>query len=254
MDLTLRDRFLERWRRYFGGEELPLAFWYTDEETAVPLVSAHKDRHCLLAELARVRAGEPLRFGATSFACLGGRRYAGYGEKLRPNFEYFLSTGIPGQLEGERYKKSPEIVREWLAHAPAFRAPGRFLVFKRWDQLAAADAPAVAVFFARPDALAGLFTLAGYPTADEAAVVAPFGAGCSTLVQRPYLEQVRTEPRAVLGTFDVSARPFVPADVLSFAVPVAKLAAMVDDMDESFLTTHSWELVRERLHPATPTS
>lgn len=30
-----------------------------------------------------------------------------------PNFEYFLSCGIPGKLEGERYKKTPELVRSW---------------------------------------------------------------------------------------------------------------------------------------------
>jgi len=32
-----------------------------------------------------------------------------------PHFEYFLSCGIPGKLEGERYKKSPELVKEFRA-------------------------------------------------------------------------------------------------------------------------------------------
>jgi len=26
---------------------------------------------------------------------------------------YFLSCGLPGTVEGERYKKSPELVRAW---------------------------------------------------------------------------------------------------------------------------------------------
>ena len=52
---------------------------------------------------------------------------------------------------------------------------------------------------------------------------------------------------AVLGMFDVSARPFVKDGVLSFAVPIKKLERMVDDMDESFLITPSWDKVRGRL-------
>jgi hypothetical protein len=47
--------------------------------------------------------------------------------------------------------------------------------------------------------------------------------------------------------FDVSARPFVPERVLSFAAPMAKFARMVDDMEESFLITGSWAKVRSRI-------
>jgi len=249
MDLAFRDRFTDRWHRYFGAEELPLTFHYTDREDGPPPVEPVKERRCLLAELARARGGEPLRFGADSFGCPGGRRYAGFDERLRPDFEYFLSCGIPGRMEGERYKKSPEIVRDLLARAQGFRAPARFLVVKRWDTLEAGDEPEVAAFFARPDALAGLFTLAGFPSADDL-VVAPFGAGCSTIIQRPFLERDRESPRAVLGMFDVSARPHVPAETLCFSVPISLLRRMTDDMDESFLITDSWEKVRRRLRPA----
>ena len=47
--------------------------------------------------------------------------------------------------------------------------------------------------------------------------------------------------------FDVSARPFVPAGVLTFAAPMAKFARMVDNMEESFLITDSWAQVRRRI-------
>ncbi len=248
MDIAVRDQFMTLWRKYFGKEELPLALFYTDRESDSPLVVASQERRCMVSELGRAReGGETLRFGAGSFACLGGRRYAGYSDRLRPKFEYFLSCGIPGEMEGERYKKTPELVRELLARAPAFRAPKPYLVVKRWDTLTTEDDPEVAVFFARPDALSGLFTLSGYDTADDEAVIAPFGAGCSTIIQRPYLERERPTPRAVLGLFDVSARPSVPADTLTFAVPYDKLLSMMNNMDESFLITESWAAVRKRL-------
>jgi hypothetical protein len=248
MDITLRDRFLTLWRKYFGEEELPLVLFYTDRESDGPLVVASQKWRCMVGELARAReGGETLRFGSGSFACMGGKRYAGYSDRLRPKFEYFLSCGIPGEMEGERYKKTPELVRELLARAPTFRAPKPYLIVKRWDKLAPHDDPEVAVFFARPDALAGLFTLTGYDTSDDESVIAPFGAGCATIIQRPYLERERPAPRAVLGLFDVSARPSLPADRLSFAVPYRKLLSMMNDMDESFLITESWAAVQKRL-------
>jgi hypothetical protein len=47
--------------------------------------------------------------------------------------------------------------------------------------------------------------------------------------------------------FDVSARPHVPPNVLSFAIPMAKFTHMVNNMEESFLITRSWQKVRERI-------
>ena len=32
MDAKLRDGFVEKWEKYFGGAALPIAFWYTDDE------------------------------------------------------------------------------------------------------------------------------------------------------------------------------------------------------------------------------
>jgi hypothetical protein len=47
--------------------------------------------------------------------------------------------------------------------------------------------------------------------------------------------------------FDVSARPCVPSNVLTFAVPWSKYVRMADNMKESFLITKSWDKVRARM-------
>jgi len=78
-------------------------------------------------------------------------------------------------------------------------------------------------------------------------VIAPFGSGCSTIVQYPYLEIKSPNPRGVIGMFDVSARPFVPNDALTFATPMSKFARMIDNMEESFLITPSWAKVQKRI-------
>lgn len=182
--------------------------------------------------------------------CGGARRYLGFETEMRSNFAYFLSCGIPGEMEGERYKQSPELVEEYLASQPTFEAPGRYIVFKRWDKLDERDEPAVVIFFAPPDVLSGLFTLANFDEKDPQAVIAPFGSGCSSVVYHPYQGVDAGRPRAVLGMFDVSARPCVSADVLTFAVPWPKFVRMVENMDQSFLITGSWRRVRSRIQQA----
>jgi hypothetical protein len=248
MDISLKERFITRWEKYFGGAALPIAFYYSagagDTELVKPSSAGHR---CVLADVYPVQAGRSLAFDNTSLGCFGGKRYLGFSSTIMPNFEYFLSCGIPGELEGERYKKSPDLVKEYLKLLPSWQAPKDFIVFKRWDKLDASDEPDVVIFFATADILSGLFTLANFDEPGLNGVYAPFGAGCATTVLYPFMEKASARPRAVIGMFDVSARPCVPANTLSFAVAMNRFMVMVDNMDESFLTTGSWEMVKKRI-------
>jgi hypothetical protein len=163
-----------------------------------------------------------------------------------PDFDYFLSYGIPGKLDGERYKKSPELVRESVQLSPSFRAPKHFIIFKRWDKLSASDEPDVVFFLAGLDTISGLFTLANFDEAEPNAVICPFGSGCSSIVYHPYMELRLPRPRCVLGMFDISARPCIGENTLSFAAPFPKFVRMVENMSESFLETKSWKVLRRR--------
>jgi hypothetical protein len=247
MNIALRDQFTHRWNQYFPGAELPICFFYTDSPGDVPCVPPPQEHRCAIAEFGGVRKGTSACFNVDSLGCFGAKRYFGFSNARMPKFEYFLSCGIPGEVDGERYKKSPDIVLDWVSNVPEFTAPGPFIVFKRWDGLTEDDAPEAVIFFAKPDVLSGLFTLAGFEESDPLAVIAPFGAGCASIVQYPCLEQAKERPKAVLGTFDVSARPWVQRDVLTFAIPMKKFERMIGDMEESFLITPSWDRVRARM-------
>jgi len=211
------------------------------------MVKPPKGHRCIIADIAKVRKGKTVCFDNNVIGCGGGKRYLGFERKLAPNFEYFLSYGIPGKLEGERYKKSPELVKEHMKYQKPSKAPGDYIIFKRLDHMEEEDKPLVAIFFAPPDVLSGLFTLANYDATQPNGVIAPFCAGCGSIVDFPLKELKSTEPRAVLGMFDVSARPCVPSSVLTFAVPWPKYVSMVDNMSESFLITKSWNKVRARI-------
>ena len=247
MDMKLKDDFSARWKKFFDGSELPIIFFYSNETVSSKLVSPPAGHRCFICDLALVRKGKPLVFDIDSIACGGGKRYLGFSEEIMPNFEYFLSCGIEGKLEGERYIKSPELVRVIMEKMTAFRAPGRYIHFKRWDMLEKDDEPEVVIFFAGADILSGLFTLANFDREDASGVFAPFGSGCSSIVYYPYLEKKAEKPRAILGMFDVSARPCVADNILTFAVPFNKFRTMVDNMEESFLITESWGKVRKRI-------
>ncbi len=247
MDMNLKAKFLKSWEKHFGNSDLPLVFYYTNEENRaepVPPSSAHL---CMIGMLASVRKGKSLAFASDSIGCRGGRRYTGFTREISLTFDYFLSCGMPGKFEGERYKKSPELVREIMKITPQFDAPARYIVFKRFDMIDEGDDPSAAVFFAAPDVLSGLFTLANFDEAEPNGVFCPFSAGCGSIVQYPYLENSSTRPRAVIGMFDVSARPYVPKDTVTFAVPMKKFIRMIENMEESFLITRSWDRVRRRI-------
>ena len=250
MDMELKHKFIDLWSKYFTGAELPLAFYYTGAKPVEGAIERAEGARCVIAELNRARLGKPLFFDNETIGCFGGKRYLGYARELMPGFEFFLSCGIPGKMEGEKYKKTPELVKRIMDIQPLFEAPGKYIVFKRWDTLIESDDPAAVIFFARPDVLSGLFTLAGFDEEEPSAIYAPFSAGCGSIVQYPYLEIPKEKQKCILGMFDVSARPFVPQDALSFTAPMKKFTAMVGNMDESFLTTASWEKVRVRIAKA----
>ncbi len=247
MEITLKNKFAELWVKYFNGVELPVVFYYTQTPKGNEPAKPGSLPRCIIAALSEVRKGHTLCVDVDSVGCAGGKKYLGFKQDIMPNFEYFLSCGIPGKLEGERYKKTPELVRDAMKYAPSFSAPAPYAIFKRWDMLDEPDTPEVVIFFAAPDVVSGLFTLANFDQAEPNGVFAPFGSGCSTIIQYPYIEKDSVNPRGVIGLFDISARPFVNTGIFTFSVPMKKLESMVANMEESFLITRSWKAVKKRI-------
>jgi len=247
MDIKLKERFIQLWEKYFGNADLPIVFYYSDSETNAEYAGKTEKKGCFIGDLAKVRKGKSLWFDTDAISCGGGKRYTGFTNKLRPGFEYFLSCGND-EIEGERYLQSPKQVVKFLKDASWIPAKASKIVFKRWDMISEEDEPEVAIFFAQPDVLAGLFTLAGFDRDDLNGTIAPFGSGCASIVQYPLAECKNEKPRAVLGMFDVSARPFVQENVLSFAMPAKRFEEIISFMEESFLITNSWEKVKKRVN------
>ena len=240
----------ESWKPFqeiLGLKESPLGVYYTNDK---PEGVAPKEgiTGCMIGLLQNARKkGKTVHFDKVHFGCPGGAYYMGFFESPRPNIEYFLSCGIPGEMEGERYIKTPERAREYFAKMIPRRAPATYCVFKPIDQFERDKEPEVVIFFAPPDILSGLFTLMNYALERTDAVYAPFGSGCGTILTYPLKEAVKEQPRATLGMFDVSARPMVERDFLTLAMPYSIFLKLLENVSGSFLQTESWKKVLQRI-------
>ncbi len=258
------QKFLEA----LGYEEEPLGVFYTDEEpqsgfspkpgdlpTAeaeargeVDLGTIFDNWSCVLGHvwLAR-KKGTAAYFDRDRFGCLGAAYYLGYLKPQLDGIAHYVSSGIPGVMEGERYLESPEAFRQYNRYLDPRPAPARFCVFKPLGRFIDQEQPEVVIFFARPEVLCGLHFLATFVTNDVEAVVSPFGSDCSYILTWPLKFLSQGKLKAVLGGFDPSARKFHRPDELSFAVPWEMFGRMLTRWPESFLTTHTWATVKRKI-------
>jgi hypothetical protein len=169
---------------------------------------------------------------------------------LKPQTEtiiHYVSSGIPGYMEGELYCESPGALRATFESIDPPSAPKSFCVFKPISHFSEDEEPLFVSFFSRPEPLCGLHQLVFYVTNDPEVVASPWGAACGSLVAWPMRYLKKNQTRAVIGGWDVSARKFFSNDELSFTVPYNLFEQMIRRFEESFLTKKQWILVQKKI-------
>ena len=245
MDMGVKVKFMETWNRYFPGCELPVACFYSDSldgiEFPAPPTPDKKRHTCIFSQITAVRKGRPRAFNHENLGCPGAARLFGF---IPPRT---IEESVELLVTMERFKKSAEHVKNIFHDNPPLAAQGKYLVFKPWHTLAEDDVPQVVFFFVTADALAGLHCLANFDAMDSHGVISPFGSGCDSLVGFSMREKETDNPRAVTGLFDPDARACIKKDLLNFSVPWPKFLSMLENMDDCFLNTSSWEGIRKRM-------
>ncbi|MEM0302212.1 MAG: DUF169 domain-containing protein [Archaeoglobaceae archaeon] len=228
---------------------------------------------CVIWFLARASKGEVIAFDREHFGCQGGATGLGFGNQYYnflggiEGFCRFLSTGFEDwnkellenlksmlrkeqyekMLKGERYKKSPELVKKFVEKIPAVDVPKRYVVFKPLGKVE--EEPEVVVFIANPHQLSALVILANYAREDNENVVIPMGAGCHQIGIFAYREARSEKPRAVVGLTDLdarlNARALLGDDVFTFAVPYKMFLEMEENVKDSFLEVGTWVKLSE---------
>jgi hypothetical protein len=251
-----------------GHDEEPLGMYYTDVEPqrgfapspgALPSVEQEarnevdwkgvwENFSCVFAHLWLARKKQcPAYFSTERFGCLGCAFFLGF---MKPQLDFivhYVSTGIPGIIEGERYLDSPELTRKFYDFMDPEPAPGKFCVFQPISQIEPPIRAEFTVFFARPEVISALHQLATFVTGDFEAVASPFGAGCANIVTWPIRYRAQGRLKAVLGGWDPSDRRFLKTDEITLTLPQEMFQQMLDRWEQSFLTTETWKNIRKKV-------
>jgi uncharacterized protein (DUF169 family) len=237
----------------------PVAVILTDTKPEGALQFKEGRWGCVGSTMLAVSRGRTAVFDRESFGCPGGGVGLGFGNQYEQcNFaiDALLSTGaaaIAEQMnrsstrmgEGERFFKTPELVRTWLASMPITDVPTEYVAMKPFDQLTAEDDVSLLIFFVNADQLSALAVMTGYSRGTRESVIARFGGACQSILFG-YAEAQRDEPRGIIGFFDIAQRSHVDKATLSFTVPWTLFLEMEANVAGSFLEMEDWRKLRER--------
>lgn len=203
---------------------------------------------CVVGNIWRARRKKAAAYvSARQFGCPGAAFWLGFLKPQTETINQYVTTGIPGWMEGERYCDSPQELRRIQEEIDPPAAAGAYCVAQPLSLFGDDLKPLLVAFFARPETLCGLHQLATFVTNDPQAVVSPWGAACTNLVTWPLKFLHQGEHKAVLGGWDPSARKFFNTDELTFTVSYALFERMLAAYEESFLKTNTWKTVQKKI-------
>lgn len=231
------QRFLQKYREAFGeAAPLPIAFGYSDTLA----VEGKKVPRCMIGAIRKVCEGEPLALTAQNVLCGGGSLYTAFAP-MQERIPAFVS-------ETEHYKQTREQVKAFIDKLDIRLTEKPYLNFVRMDRLTDFDSVEGILFFATPDRLSGLCSWAFFDNDADDAVCTRFASGCCSIVAFAVQENRRGGRSCFLGMLDPSARPLVPADELSFTIPMSRFREMLQTMEHSALFQKAYSIVRKRMN------
>ncbi len=228
----------------------PVAVLLSNEKPEGALQSKEGKWSCTIPLLIAAAKGKTSVFERKTTECRGGKAGLGFGQF--PNYpdgiEYFLSVGKSGQFEGEGYIKDPELGGNFVECLPITDIPYQYVIFKPLSQIdTTKEVPELIIFYVNTDQLSALTVLANYYRPGIENVMIPFSSGCQSIFLVPYAEAQKENPRAVVGLTDITVRPMVEADRLSFSVPYKMFLDLEENIEGSFLEKHLWQRVAARI-------
>ena len=245
----------------------PVAISRVSERPAKALQFKEGKRACSMYLYACAAQGRAAVVDRATCGCVGGAAGFGFGDSYQNfpgglrGFCGFLSSGngdseegralgerlaarsssfAENYLNGERYKRSPELVRQWHDALPIADTQPPYVSFRPLDDVKPeeGDVPDVVSFVVNADQLSCLVVLANYATPRSDRVTIPFGSGCQSVGLLAFAEAASAYPRAVVGLTDLSARKAVRRslgpDSLTFTMPWKLFLEMEENAAGSF--------------------
>lgn len=228
----------------------PVAVLLSEAKPASALEHKSEKHACLIPFVLAAAKGKTAVFERSSVTCGGGKVGLGFGHF--PNYpggiEYFLSTGKEGVCEGEGYRKTPALGAQFVEDLPITDIPARYIIFKPLSQVdEKREMPSLVIFYVNVNQLAALTVLANYDRATSDNVLIPSVSGCQSIFLLPYAESRKKSPKAVIGMMDITVRPMLDTDKVTFTVPFAMFEQMERNTEGSFLGKSLWTRVEQKM-------
>lgn len=245
MDLAFKNEVMEKWEKYFPGQEQPIAAFYADTLHDAKPVKKPADNArgytCLFSQIGAVHRGEAVAFAIDTVGCFGGVQTLYGGPYLKEATEKLL-------IDIEHFKKDACQVASFQQYSPKAKPTGKYFILKPFSTLTEDDDPEIVCIFAKTDVISALHALVGYEDTRIDSVITPFTSGCEQMFLYSLSEKDNENPRSTLGGMDPAMRKCIKQDTLTFSTPMKKFRQMVGNMDESFLSTYIWDAIKPRLN------
>lgn len=238
----------------------PVGIWFTDIKPEGAFEFDPSKRTCVVSMLVAASKGKTVVVSDATCACVGGAVGLGFGDAFARRdapTDWMLSHGEecpdwpkgrkplrPEMRAGERFYCSSECTRRWRSDMALADADYEYVVMAPVDS-DALGVPDVVWMLANPDQLSALVIMCGYTTGRALNVLAPFCAGCQSIVLAKQ-EAAKDEPHAIMGMFDISQRHRLPRELLSLTMPYALFESIDAHCEEGCLTTHAWRQIEHR--------
>lgn len=204
---------------------------------------------CALNGLHGAFEGETIILSVESSTCRGGHLGLGFCDGL-PNmpggFGNFMAQGKgEGFPKGEKVKINSEVADDMLLSQPQDVLDGaEYIKIKPYED---GDDSDIVTALVNPDQLAILVNIFYFRKSSYDDIICPMSAGCTSVFRIPFGELKREVPRAVIGNVDLVSRKYFDKDKVFFTVSGKDFKQMLDDAENTVVTSHIFQGVADRL-------
>lgn len=226
----------------------PCGIYFSNEKPVDALELKKKGNGCIVPLILKASTGVSLVVGEESTGWPCSAFYLGFQDTIFEGIEYFLSNKDDFWRPCERFIRTPELAKNLIDNLHPVKPDKKYVVIKPLEFFGDDEEPESVLFFVNADQLSALVFLSHFDAPGKMdRVVAPFASSCMALVTLPLKMARNNEEKAVIGNFDIAARTRMPADLLSFALPYSFLKKLAGFLPESFVSTHNWHTLKERI-------
>ncbi len=210
--------------------KFPATGWYFSSKEIKDSITFEKEKWiCMVMHLKRVtKKSARVCFSKGKTGCPGPGFYCGFSGPVGGNPGLFLS-------EGEGLKKNEKVGNAFYDAVQPIPAKEKYLFWEKINTIESKREIEVINLFVDGKNLSSLNTLANYDRKTNENVIIEFSSGCQSLYTLPVKENIKKNPKCVVGLLDPCVRKFLPDDVLSFSIPSNRFVEIVNNIKGSFL-------------------